>query len=49
VKDEDYIYTNLKPISMSRQNLKPNGFEMEENWLSNGLGTSIPTAKSGNT
>jgi hypothetical protein len=49
MRGRDYMYTNPKLTSMSPQNLKPNGHEMVENWPSARLGTSIPTAKSGNT
>ena len=49
MKGEGYMYTNPNPEPMSCQDLTPNGYEMEENWLSAGLGTSVPTAKSGNT
>ena len=49
MKGVDYMYTNPKPIFMSPQNLKPNGYEMVENCHSTGLGTAVPTVKSGNT
>ena len=49
MKGGDYMYTNPKLISMSPQNLKPNGYEMVENWHLTGLGTAVPTVKSGNT
>ena len=49
MKGGDYMYINPKLISMSPQNLKPNGYEMVENWHSTGLGTAVPTVKSGNT
>jgi hypothetical protein len=46
MKGEDYMHTNLKLTSISSQNLKPNGYEMVENWHPTGLGT---LAKSGNS
>ena len=49
MKGGDYTYANPKLTSMSSQNLKPNGYEMVENWSSTGLGTSVPTAKFGNS